>query len=346
MIMKKTAGLILIIVAAYSCAVENSNIMDGVAESTFKSWVARNAPMAKELPSGIFIEYFRRGNTTDTVVAYQSWLYVNYTVKTLQGNIIATRDSTLARQLGIWKINTHFCDDFVVFKDYDMKLSLGMQLGLMDMKAGDSARIYIPTRLAFTEGSTMNAGQGYTNSGVTYSGSPICFDVRLDHIVDKPATFERDSVQRWMVAKWNKSLKDSVADGMYMNKVVENPAGEEVKDGESVMINYSEFFTDGFILNTTVAEVAKKYGIYDYSGKTKYKPSKITLGSSEFSAVFNKVVPKMRRGEEVEVVTVSKWTVNGNNGSEYNVPQILPYQPRYFYIRLLTQEEENSQDNQ
>lgn len=341
--MKKTLSLFIFVIMISSCAVKAPNPLDTVDELAFKNWIKKNAPKAVKLPSGVYMEYFRRGeipNDTLKITPATSWAYIDYTGRTLDGTIFFTRDSNLSRLTGKWLSTTHYVDDYIsYFANDEAKLCAGLRWGLLDMKRGDSARIYIPARLAYLTGSmTMNTG--YQGELVSYATSPIYFDVRLDNIINDPVKFERNTVENWVQSNWHILPSDSIMKGVYLKITKKVPDGQEIKKDSIIKTHTSQFFLDGFIVNTNVEKIANQYKIYN--AQNSYSPVDYVIGSESESKLFSKVYLKMRKGEEAEVVVTSEWTENGTEGSADNKPQILPYAPRLYKIKVLSKEEENA----
>lgn len=343
---KRFFAAISVILLMASCASEApSLITDPMYDEYFKKWVKKHAPEAIELENNIFVEYLKKNDDpkdTTTIKPRVSWVYFSYTLRTLNGDIFASRDSSLIRQVGTWRNNTHFVDAYMNIGSNDSysTLCVGAQYGMTKMKTGEHARFYIPAAAAYL--SSMSVNSGYSGSSVTYIDNPVIFEVRIDKIVDNPTKFESDSVEQYAITKWGQFVKDTIFDGIYLNKTKVVPDGGYIGKDSVVLIDFTEFFTDGFILNTNVDSIAKKYDIYDSSNTSQYKPTSITAGGSyeDIDQAIVKAVLKMRRGERADILTVSKWTLKGNEGNVSNIPQIEAYQPRLFQIRIYTKEEE------
>lgn len=332
-----------------SCASEApALITETMTDEFFRNWVRKNAPNATEFKNGVFMEYIHKSNTTDTttIKPRKSWVYFSYTAQTLENSIFATRDSTNARRVGIWNRSTHFIDDYQVLGTTESytKICIGAQYGMIQMKTGDHARIYVPATAAYYDNS-MNINSGYLTTDVLYQKRPIIFDIRINKIVDDPLKFERDSVERWAKKNWNIEIKDTIFDGMYLKKTKTVETGEEILKDQPVTIDWTEYYTDFFIMNTNVDSIAKRYNIYNSSNTSQYTATKFNAGvaNSDIDLAMVKAVLKMKRGERADILCLSKWTKNGNEGNLSNIPQIEYYQPRIFRIRVYTQEEENEQ---
>ncbi len=82
--------------------------------------------------------------------------------------------------------------------------------------------------------------------------------------------------------------------------------------------------------------------------ETAYDPL-LLQGSAGANASTNKVlyiaVQRMRKGEVAEVVTVSTWA-QGDAGSTNVTPEVLPYQPMRYRIRVLEKWPEEEEDDE
>lgn len=340
--MSKVKRLLLGVIVgmmALSCAVDGGDITEDFSMESYMAWIERYAPDADSVYGGVYIEFKERADNwrdLDTAELDSVYVRLNYTGYTLAGDIFETRDSALAKQMGTWLPTTHFVDDYVPYSLHG-KLSVGLMVGIDSMRVGDSARIYMPSKLGYT--STMNENTGYAGTTSYYTGFPIYFDVRLNAIVRDPSKAEIEEVDKWVSENWKGSVIDTIAEGFYLRKVLPNPVGDTITSDSTVTYDYDSYFLDGKLLKTTSDSLAKAMEYYkageSYNSVTITSNTlKDTTTTSTYS-VFPKSLLKMQYGETAEVVCISTYAA-GAAGDRTNVPEIQYYMPQRFIIKAET----------
>lgn len=331
-----------------SCAKESDKLSKQLARESFEAWVAKYAPAAYANPyKDIYIEYIERAEGMQAVpVLDNSWLTIDYTGRTLNGDVFVTRTDSISRRVGSFAYTTHFCADFLEYTSSSTKLCEGLKQAFEQIRVGDSVRVYIPLDKGYTT-TGMNINSGYSGeSGVTYRSLPIVFDLRLQAVTSSPFVWERDSVQRYAERHWaaDEYWHDTV--GMYARILQANPEGDSIGMDSLVYVYYEEYFMDGFLAATNIDTVAVKWNVYDNSNLTAYEAIPITPSAGTNVSVNNALyitLPRMRRGEVAEVVTVSTW-VQGDSGNAMNTPEILPYQPMRYVIHTVNKNKEKDEE--
>ncbi len=330
----------LLAAVLFSCAENKHNEVEGLQTQSFEAWMAKYASTAEKMPEGYYIEYYHRAPDWESLPAIDpdsSWVRINYAMSTLQGNIFETRDSLTARMLGTWAPTTHFVDDFI--SGSSVKLCTGLTYALNNMRVGDSARVYIPTELGYNSSVADNVG--YMGSEVTYVGVPVYVDIALKEIVNDPYEWELDNLNKWVADNWGLTIEDTISTGLYMRIIKANPTGDTLTTDSLANFNYSSFFLDGQLINTSIQSVADSAGYND--GETSYYYQTLTTEGVETGVdlypVFADVIQDhMRKGESAEAVAAS-WYANGVGGDIAATPQLLPYQSHKYVITVLTDEE-------
>ncbi|MDE6499509.1 MAG: hypothetical protein K2K83_02245 [Rikenella sp.] len=335
-----------VLLAVGSCARESSGMAGELARESFEAWVEKYAPEAYRNPyKDVYIEYIERGDEAVAAVPVMgyTWLEVGYTGRTLNRDVFVTRVDSISKRVGSFAYTTHFCDDFIEYSSSSTKLCEGLRQAFERMREGDSVRVYVPLDKGYT--SAMNVNSGYQGeSGVTYTSLPIVFEMRLKRVVSSPFIWERDSVQRYAERNWagDEYWRDTV--GMYARIVKQNPEGDPIGEDTLVAVYYEEYFMDGFLAATNIDTVAAKWNVY--SSESSYDPVYVTPSSaaniSENNVLYI-VLPRMRKGEVAEVVTVSTWA-HGDSGNASSTPEILPYQPMRYLIYASDGEEDKDED--
>lgn len=327
-------GLMLV---AGSCARDAQDIGNRLARESFEAWVEKYAPEAYKNPHrDVYIEYIERGTEGEVPVMDYTWLSVNYTGRTLDGSVFVTRTDSISKRVGRFAYTTHFCDDFLEYTSSSTKLCDGLRQAFERMRVGDSVRVYIPSNKGYS--SAMNMNSGYAGeSGVTYTSLPVVFEMRLQAVVSSPFVWERDSVLRYAERRWaaDEYWRDTV--GMYARIIKHNPDGDPIGEDSLVNVYYEEYFMDGFLAATNIDTVAKKWEVYSSTSSDNYEPLPVTPSLAPHvleNNVLYIVLPRMRKGEVAEVVTVSSWA-HGDSGNASSTPEILPYQPMRYIIHAM-----------
>lgn len=345
------AILVALVVGAIGCAKTPPSILNQLSRESFDAWIKKNDPSAEKKTSGIYINFRERGEfdfikpKKDT-----SWIQLDYTVYNLAGMVIATRSQNMSKLLGLWDPTTHFVDDIVPYQYSSGFVGMGIYDALQYMRVGDSARIYIPASLGYeTDGSSTYGGGAFVNAGYAgeitkYSLMPFYVDVRIKNIINDPNRWEMDMVQNYVRQHWGQAARDSIAYGIYMRLLEDYPTGDSIKSDSTVNYFFAERFMDHQLINTNVAKVAHKDDYYTYltSNGTKFAVASFTptdFKESKADTTTRKIYAtaflKIKSGQTVEIISISRWTAQGNRGSVSNIPQILPFQPRMFQVRTL-----------
>ena len=131
-----------------------------------------------------------------------------------------------------------------------------------------------------------------------------------------------------------------------MRIITPNPTGDTITEDSLVHVYYEEYFMDGFLSSTNIDTVAQKWNVYNSSELDDYQYLSITPTSganTTYHKVLYMAVTSMRKGETAEVVTISTWAY-GDSGNSSSTPEVLPYQPLRYIIRVMEDEEEEEDD--
>lgn len=330
-----------------SCAKTEPLSVGGLGEASFKAWLAKYDPQAQAMPSGIYIHFKERGDMDFLKPKLdESWFRFDYTIYAMNGVIAISRDSVRAKLVGTWAPVTHFGDDFLPYKsglssNYP-EICEGLRDAFQYLRVGDSARIYIPSQLAYSgEYFYEYFNKGNICERATLPLMPLYFDVRVNEIVNSPKDQELLRVQDYVRLKWGILAKDSIGYGLYMRLLEDYPTGDSIKKDTTVRYFYSERFLDRHLLETNVEKVSEAAGYLGYVDwkydVNKFEPSSFNPVGSDTTnqRLFSKVFLNMKTGQTVEVISTSQWTAQGNRGKTSNIPQILPYEPRTIQIKTL-----------
>ena len=327
----------------FACAEKQDIVSDQYWDDSFEAWIKNNDPHAEKIQNVYmrFIEQYPQAPPY-LFIPGSSYILINYTGRTLGGDIFVTRSDSISRMLGTFDTFTHYGDQFTMVEGNTGFFASGVLEALYNMKVGDSARVYIPARNAYVN--SVNFEEGYKGATSNFVNLPIMYDIRLKYISNDPLTYEGDSLANFARHKWGMEPKDTLKIGIYMRKTKENPEGDVITEDSTAFVFWSQHFLDGFLMATNIDTLAQQRGIYVEEQTNRY--SVLTLqpfkGSSVPSAVSEAVI-NMRKGEEAEIAVVSAFGAGnaGALGSETGpyVVSVDPYTPSYFFVKALTKEE-------
>lgn len=339
----KITALIGSMLLAISCAEEYPSPTDGVARESFDRWMKNNVPGA--VPVGdIYIEFVdtTARATLDSIVIptlRQTYLLMDYTGRTLDGTMFTTRSSAVARLIGSWAVTTHYCDDYVLMENGSSVISQGFYQGLLQMRQGDSVRIYMPGELGYKV--DFGYTNAYLNGSVQYKNFPVIMDVRLKNIVKFPEAFELKNLQEFAFKEWEQESRDTVYPGIYMRKLNYNYDGYKIGADSSVYVDYAEYYLGSdFLIRSNIDSLVKAHPEHSTTTSENNRvPIKLDVGTTSYGEVFRQGLMKMRKGETAEFLVLAKNTSDGIQGNPSGKPEILPYQSKRFVIKAFTQQE-------
>jgi len=335
--MKKANYLLIVMAAALmsSCAKDVPTVDKGYHQESFEAWMRNNEPGAVKV-GNIYIKYIERNANPSAyrVKVDTSWVMMNYTGRTLDGDVFITRSESVAHRIGIWRPNVHYSDDFRGVSASDNFFNLGIVEGLQNMNEGDSARIFFPGKVGFT---TNISEAGYGGNQYNYVGFPAMMDIRLKYITSNPYRFEMDSLAKFARSQWGQEPRDTISFSIYMKKVKENPTGDPITKDSNVRIFYEQYFLDDFPLDTNNDSIAREMGIYDEEKSFRYESLYFRPFETGYEDVFSYAALNMRRGEVADVVVISARGTLANKGNSASSPAVVagPYTPSRYRIYVL-----------
>lgn len=346
-----TALLVAIMTFVFSgCAKKQENPTAQWQQASFDAWMARNEPAAIRY-GDIYIAYIdtsarvvarAKGDTLIVPSALASFIQTDYTGTMLSNTVFVARNKAISELVGSYSIGTHYCPDFVLLQQQSATFSTGLSQAMQYVRQGDSVRVFIPLPLAYDEPFGQNSA--YLTSETKYLNFPVIINMRIKAVTNAPREFEVDSVNNFAALKWGQSVADTLAKGAYIRKIKENPTGSKIGRDSVVYFYFAQYFTDDFLIKTNIDSLRKNSPEYtkqttDNMSGFDLKPAKITVFNTELDRAYSIGLSHMRKGEIAEIVVISDYTESGVNGSPANIPEILPFQPRRYFLYALTDKE-------
>lgn len=148
----------------------------------------------------------------------------------------------------------------------------------------------------------------------------------------KKAQQERVAIDRAVGFVNLKEQADSLPSGLklYFDKKGD---GRKPKDGETLLINYAGYFTNGQLFNTNLIEVAEAYDQVDEARKAqgRYEPITTNTQDNRLIAGFREALQNMRIGDKVTAFIPSHLAY----GEQGNRPFIPPNTDLIFVLEML-----------
>lgn len=322
----KISILLLGVLLTAACAKEASEDSSAAEERRVTSWVSVHYPNAERTEGDIWILEETPGTGDEWDLEGKGIAYVTVTLRDLEGNISSTNDEALARQIGSWSRTGNYTPSiwFVSLGG----LADGYGAALDGMRIGGTRKALLPS---------------WT---LTSSSSHTVMDLRLDFQSDNVLEYQTERLKEFSaryMANEDSTYYNGVDGnrfGFYYHCLRANMDEEVMPTDTTVYINYTGRRLDGVVFDTTIADTAKFYGIYDksktyapipaYWGET-YDNIRITTSLAEAVDGFQMALWHMRPGEKA----IAAFTSDLGYGASGNSSTIPSYAPLSFTIDMV-----------
>ena len=271
--MIKTAAwaVCALVVLATSCATPSTSDFADLENESLMAWMNKNYPNWsdpdsgwKRTDSGVYIYTMRESSLVgeaDTLIKGGNWVRINYTGKTLDGNIFYTRNAEVAKIQGTYSRRTHYVNNFVYLYEDNSSLPSGMYEAMTNMKVGEMTKVILPSGM-------YKGSNGYEETNVGYNGQwgvagnkPVIIDsLEIVEVSEDPITLENREVNIYAVERWKMAEKDSLAKGLYVQLMTPFPMKRDsvikAEKTDSVLTCYYKgYFLDGFVFDSNIDSV-------------------------------------------------------------------------------------------
>lgn len=311
-------SLVVAMVLATGCAEKTSTDYSELEANSLRAWMNENYPGWEEsgewvrTNKGVYIQWMERNEGTalaDTVVKEGNWVRIDYTGKTLDGNIFYTRDAEVAKVQGTFSRRAHYVDDFVYLYSDNGALPAGMFEALTRMKVGDMTKVVMPSDMY--KGST-----GYNTTNVGYNGQwgvdgnkPVIIDsLTIKEVSEDPIVLENRQVNAYAENRWGLMEKDTVSKGLYVQLMTPFPVKRDsvIKAGKTDSVltcYYKGYFLDGFVFDSNIDSVQMRaWGEVVNEG-----PMKWDMRQTQMIAGFKEACVRACYGDRMRVVLTSAY---------------------------------------
>ena len=288
---------------------------------------------------GIYVLDEKEGDG-DITVTDNGYVFVEYTVTDLEGNISSYTSADIAKKLGTYSETTYYGP--TIWLTMDATIPAGLQDAVVGMKVGGYKKALIPSWLMSY--STYESGSDYLNVSSDYSNAIYEFTVK--DYTDSINVWQIDSIERYITKNYG-SLDAFSNDttGFYYKQVKAPESDKAFGSDTTIYINYVGKLLNGLIFDTNIERVAKDNNLY--SADKTYGPvsiswadehSNLTMGSGASSVIsgFSMTLWEMKAMESGIGIFYSPLGY-GYSGSEPSIP---PYAPLIFEIEIVAAPED------
>ncbi len=340
----KTTAYLAIALSAICCAKAVKVGPNEAEERYFNAWMKINHPDLEATGSGIYVLEETEGE--GAVIAEDNYVYANYTVTDLEGNISTYTEKEVAEQLGKYVASDYYGPK--VLTTFENTIPAGLGEAIIGMKVGGTKKVIIPSWLMTYN--TYDTAKEYLEN--ESSGTSSIYDIEITDVALDIVKHEIRQIEQYFADNgdiFGKTPPDSLTGhyGCYY-KQLQPPADNDTTSFPSdttIYINYTGKLLNGQVFDTTIERVAKDNNIY--SASRTYEPTSIqwaeeytdlTMGTSGSSVIsgFALTLWQMRAMEKGIGVFYSPMGYS-YNGSGSSIP---PYAPLIFEIEIVAEPED------
>ncbi len=265
----KTASYIILAAAVAGCAKQMEEGPNEANQRYFNSWMKVNHPDLKPTGLGIYVLEEKEG--TGLPVKQDGFVYADYVITDLDGNITDYTDKNTAKQLGVYDTTYYYGPK--VITTIEQTLPAGLAEAVIGMKEGGRKKVIIPSWLMSY--AAFDTEEEYLANATT-STSRI-YDITIRNYTDSIQLHEISMIEQYMDDNADIFTdRQSDTTGFYYQTLEKGISEEKFSKDTTIYINYTGRLLNGLVFDTTVERVAKDNGLYS-SGKT-YEPVEIHWG--------------------------------------------------------------------
>lgn len=253
-----------------------------------ESWMAVNHPGTDPTGIGIYII----DDTPGTGAQWTSddlYIFVECTVRNLDGTVVQTNNVDLSRQVGTYDPTASY--DPVIWTIAENYCYAGIEEMVTGMKVGGTRTAVIPSWLLTA--SRYSSAEKYLETQV--DASPLIYTVTLKDMTRDLKKYCIDKLDTYVHTKIDPALDSSYynnVDGSRLGfyfKSMEQPSDSIIPSGSTGYLWYVGRRLDGQVFDTNIADTAKVHGIY--SASRTYSPAEIVFNEEYTEITFSGSTP-------------------------------------------------------
>lgn len=249
------------------CAKSEDQPKNEETQLYFEAWISQKHPDATKTSLGAYILSDTPG-TGKEITEDEPYIFVDYTIESLDGTISSTTDKDVAKRLGTYAASSYYGQRSWIYNPSLMYA--GLLDGMAGMKIGGTRTMAIPGWLMSYEEYDTEAKYLKNETGTSY-----VYTVTLNDMTDNLLTWSVDSLGRYVSSTLGINPADSAMYGYYYVCTKEPTDTTTFPTDTTIYIDYTGRLLDGTVFDTTIKDTAKFYGIY--SASTTYAPMEITM---------------------------------------------------------------------
>lgn len=267
--------LALAATVACGCAKSPTVGLNDAAKRYFDAWMQVNHPDASPTALGSYIIESKEGAGAVAGDAETTpYVWVDYTIRSLDGKVQDSNSEALARQLGTYSPQNYYGPE--VWQREGHALPAGLDEVLSSMRAGGSVKVIVP---GWLQTNNRYDSEAEYLANVSGSSSSVMYELTLHDLIRDEKKWEADSIGRYIAHHFpGKSVLDSLRYGFYYFRTGEPSSERVIPADTTVYINYIGRLLNGTVFDTNIKDSAKFYGIYNAS--RAYAPSLVQWYSS------------------------------------------------------------------
>ena len=330
---------VLCMIAA-GCAKETTWNTGQKAQAYLAMYMEKYYPNVEPNENGLYIleEEEGDGEAWDPDSTY---IYAEYTIRTLDGTISSSTDYEIAQQLGTYDCSYYYGPRFMA--QGSGSSFVGVDMLLEGMKAGGTRKAIIPAWLLNT--SRLSSEEAYINACTT--SAHLLYDVTFRGQTGNIDRTEIDSLERYVFREYgvnreaSTGFQENAVEGTFyfISDTTEFVGQPRIPRDTTVNIRYTGYLLNGQAFDTTDERIAKENNLY-YTGAS-YQPVSVTLsstisdikmGTSSLITGFQGGMSLMRYlGQKATFLFTSTLGYAGS-GSGSAIP---PYSPLIFEVEIV-----------
>lgn len=328
------AWLLLGAALAMGCAKERTVSTNEDNKAYIEAWLKSRYPGVKASGIGIYILDDQPG--TGDRFNGQDYIYAEYTVRDMEGNITSTTDRKTAQQVGTYQPSYYYGP--AVIGSGSNVLQAGLEELISDMKVGGTRTALIPNWLLTY--SRFGSAELYLKKVSAGNSANSIYTLTLKQIIGNEETWELDSLKRYVSANAPDAVAVKDEEGLYYLQTKAPEDTTSFPKDTTIYINYTGRLLNGQVFDTTIKDTAKVHNIYS-SSKTYQpvsiqwaeEPAGITMGTDRSTVIegFYKTLYQMRSFEKgVGYFVSSKGYASSGSGNS-----IPAYSPLIFEVEIV-----------